>query len=33
MLTASNKLQRKPILKAYGAGGRLEKLKDLGIKA
>lgn len=33
MLTASNKLQRKPILKAYGAGGRLETLKDLGIKA
>ena len=32
MLTASNKLQRKPIVKAYGAGGRFEALKELGIK-
>ena len=32
MLTASNKLQRKPIVKAYGAGGKFEKLKALGIK-
>jgi len=32
MLTASNKLQRKPIVAAYGAQGRMEKLKAKGIK-
>ena len=32
MLTASNKLQRKPIIKEYGAKGRMEALKAKGIK-
>ena len=31
-LTASNKLQRKPIVKEYGKGGKFEALKALGIK-
>ena len=32
MLTASNKLQRKPIVAAYGARGRMAALKATGIK-
>jgi len=32
MLTASNKLNRKQIIKAYGANGRFETLKAKGIK-